>query len=154
MRLNIRKKQSKLHTNWKGWVHIYQVRLSEWQVMNLKILPRKRKLPCPPKFSPCVDFPCLWALFLIQWKLVFHLGHFASISSWYDTYNFLYGIQCYFILRTSNIRLCGRVNRIFPVARKEKNLLEAYNWSSTCCGLGILYPSSSKLAIFFPSILG
>ena len=36
----------------------------------------------------------------------------------------------------------------------SNNTILTYNLSSTCCGLGILYPSWSKFAIFLPSILG
>ena len=34
----------------------------------------------------------------------------------------------------------------------NSNIILTYNLSSTCCGLGILYPSWSKFAIFLPSI--
>ena len=34
----------------------------------------------------------------------------------------------------------------------NNNTILTYNLSSTCCGLGILYPSWSKFAIFLPSI--
>ena len=36
----------------------------------------------------------------------------------------------------------------------NNNTVFSYNFSSTCCGLGILYPSSSNFAIFFPSFPG
>ena len=36
----------------------------------------------------------------------------------------------------------------------NSNTILAYNLSSKCCGLGILYPSWSKFAIFLPSIRG
>ena len=36
----------------------------------------------------------------------------------------------------------------------NSNTILTYNLSSKCCGLGILYPSWSKFAIFLPSIRG
>ena len=36
----------------------------------------------------------------------------------------------------------------------KSNTILTYTLSPKCCGLGILYPSSSKFAIFLPSIRG
>ena len=36
----------------------------------------------------------------------------------------------------------------------NNNTIFSYNFSSTCCGLGILYPLSSNFAIFFASFPG
>ena len=45
----------------------------------------------------------------------------------------------------------------YEISHQEKqhnNTITTYNLLSTCCGLGILYPSWSKFAIFLPAILG
>ena len=43
-------------------------------------------------------------------------------------------------------------NKMFPKPWRGHRI--TYSSSSTCCGLGILYPSWSKLTIFLPSIRG
>ena len=60
----------------------------------------------------------------------------------------------YYLVTLSSLKLRNKIWLVLYHGIFFKIYKNVYNLSSTCCGLGILYPSWSKLAIFLPSIRG
>ena len=60
----------------------------------------------------------------------------------------------YYLVTLSPLKLRNKIWLVLYHSNFFKIYKNVYNLSSTCCGLGILYPSWSKLAIFLPSIRG
>ena len=60
----------------------------------------------------------------------------------------------YYLVTLSSLKLRNKIWLVLYHSNFFKIYRNVYNLSSTCCGLGILYPSWSKLAIFLPSIRG
>ena len=60
----------------------------------------------------------------------------------------------YYLVTLSSLKLRNKIWLVLYHSNFFKIYKNVYNLSSTCCGLGILYPSWSELAIFLPSIRG
>ena len=60
----------------------------------------------------------------------------------------------YYLVTLSSLKLRNKIWLVLYHGIFFKIYKNVYNLSSTCCGLGILYPSWSKLTIFLPSIRG
>ena len=130
---------------------------------------------------PYADFPCPLTVSSKRWMTVSLLTHFANSSSWFDTWGnkiipsrLVFSPKLFFNKRSKTLLItwltyrniyCYYLNvrknyttangkQLKTVITLKATVTINYNFSSTCCGFGILYPCWSKLAIFLPSIRG